>query len=63
MSYLFTVMLPVLPTNKDASFGLKLRNDNLFGRTYIQDVTNLKSSLAAKSFGDFQCSRQKLRDL
>ena len=49
-----TVTVPVLPHNKDESFGFKLRDDELFGRTFVEGVNNTKPSSAAKIFGDFK---------
>ena len=53
--------VPVLPSTKDDSFGFKLQDDDLYGRTYIKDLNDTKSSSAAKVFGDTKRSRRKLR--
>ena len=53
--------ISVLPNNADESFGFKLRDDELYGRTFVQDVANTKSSSAAKAYGDFKRSCWKLR--
>ena len=48
-----TVTIPVLPNNKYDNFGFKLRDDELFGRTFVEGVNNTKSLSAAKTFGGF----------
>ena len=53
--------IPVLPSNKDSSFGFKLQDDDLFGRSYIKEIFDNKSSSAAKVFGNITRSRPKLR--
>ena len=42
--------IPVVPTNKDQSFGFNLANDELFGRTYVKEIHDTVTSSAAKSF-------------
>ena len=56
-----TIDIPVLPSTKDASFGLKLQDDDIFGRTYIKELSNAKSSSAAKVYGNVKRSQNKLR--
>ena len=53
--------VPVLTNNKDATFGFNLSDDELYGRTYIKDLSDTKSSLASKVFGNCKQSRRKLR--
>ena len=53
--------LPVLENNKDESFGFEFADDDLTGRNFVRDLKNTKSSSAAKMFGNFDCSRKKLR--
>ena len=56
-----TIKVPVLPSTKDASFGLKLQDDDIFGRTYIKELSNTKSLSAAKIFSNVKRSFNKLR--
>ena len=51
----------MLPSNKDASFGLQLQDDDLSGRTYIKEIADTKSSSAAKIFNNAKRSRATLR--
>lgn len=56
-----TVTVPVLPKNKSDTFGFKLRDDELFGRTFVEGVNNTKTSSAAHTFGDFKRSHRKFK--
>ena len=56
-----TIKVPVLPSTKDSSFGFQLQDDDLYGRTYVKELSDTKSSTAAKVFGNIKNSRNKLR--
>ena len=41
------VTVPVLPNSKDATFGFTFSNNELYGQTYIKDISDTKSSLTS----------------
>ena len=55
-----TIKVPILPSTKDSLFGLKLQDDDTFGCTYIKELSNTKTSSAAKVFGNIKRSYNKL---
>lgn len=56
-----TIQVPILPSNKNSSFGLDLQDDDFSGRTYIKEIADTKSSSAAKIFNNIKRSRATLR--
>ena len=54
------VKVPILPSTKDSLFGLKLQFDDLYGRTYIKELSDTKSLSSAKVFGNIKRSQNKL---
>ena len=56
-----TATIPVLAKGTDPLFGFKLRDDDLLGRSYVEDLLDTKTSSAAKSFGTCKRSRRHLR--
>ena len=55
-----TAIIPLLPNTNDASFGFNLKNCELSGYTYVQDVDNTVSFSVAKSFETCKWSQKKL---
>ena len=56
-----TATIPVLAKDTDPLFGFKLRDDDLLGRSYVEDLIDAKTSSAAKSFWTCKSSRRHLR--
>ena len=52
--------MPVLPSDKDSSFGLKLQDNDLYGCTYIKEFSDTKNLSSVKVLGDVKQSYNNL---